>query len=170
MEEWRNGGLERRLEERRLRGRRFGRLHQEKFWQPVAACGSVWEGGCQGAPGSPREPQEAPGSFREPQGGPREPQGAPGREGEGQRVWRPVAGCGGLWPPVPPDWVPLNKEFCSLECCSLEAWSAAAWKPGVLQPGGMEWFGGDATCSWWGRFGLEAGRVLTRSTLGEVGG
>jgi len=130
----------------------------QKVWQAasrvvLAACGSLWESvgrGPQGAPGSPREPQGAPGSPREPQGTPREPQGTPGREIEGQKVWRAVAGCGGLCRPVPPCGSGLGSpkqgmlhpgvlQLGSLECCSLAEWSGLEGMLLAVGGIGLDW-------------------------------
>ena len=36
------------------------------------------------------------------------------RRFRGQKVWRPVAACGGLWRPVAPDWNPFNNLYSML--------------------------------------------------------
>ena len=52
-------------------------------------------------------------------------------KGFGSRVsdplCHPVAACGGLWQPVPPDWIPLILRFQI-----LEAW---IWRPGAWMSG-----------------------------------
>ena len=63
-------------------------------------------------------------------------------------LWRPVAGCGGLWRPVAPDWMPLIK--------SLETSMPAGWRPEASMPGCnvgwlallAGWAGWLAGCSW----------------------
>ena len=84
--------------------------------------------------------------------------------GSGARgVGRPVAACGGLCHPVPPDWIPLILRFQI-----LEAW---IWRPGAWMPGcWKDWNGLEEVTEVTAFWGEGIGRNSHTLKLQELGG